>query len=403
MPKMPSHAGRSNPFQPAPGADPPALIGRGAELASIDDAAGRIERRGAPTPIVFFGLRGLGKTVLLNAVRRRTPGGVHLHVEVETGAPLATSVRNALATLKSSIEPARVRVRKSVDRALRYLPLPSFELPHDLGAIKLNAPEAGDLQSDAPLGQAIFELNAAVTAARSYLVITIDEIQDVDLAGLRSLVASVHQSAGSNSPILLACAGLPEAERTFLKLRTYVKRWDRFELSFLTRAETAEAIRIPMSEAGVTIEERALSMLVDECAGYPYFIQRFASAAWNLLEGDRISVDTVAEVIPQVRALVEKLFYVEEFRRLSPRERLFCKRLADLGPGSHELGDVAKAFGVPSSAISSIRTNLIRKGVVFSPGSGTIEFRMPLADRYVREHVFDGEATGTGTEPAAGR
>ncbi len=390
---MPNHAGRSNPFQPAPGADPPALVGRGAELASIDDAAGRIAGRGAPTPIAFFGLRGLGKTVLLNAVRRRTPGGIHLHVEVETGVLLETSVRNALETLRSSVEPSRVRVRKSVDRALRFLPLPSFELPHDLGAIKFNAPEADELQSDLPLGRAIDALNVAVTSARSYLVITIDEIQDVDLPGLRSLVASVHQSASSKSPILLACAGLPEAERVFLKLRTYVKRWDRFELSYLTRAETAEAIRIPLSEAGVAIEDRALSMLVDECAGYPYFIQRFASAAWNRLAGDRISVDIVAEVIPQVRVLVEKLFYADEFRRLSPRERLFCKRLAELGPGPRELGDVAKAFGVPSSAISSIRTNLIRKGVIFSPSSGTIEFRMPLADRYVREHDLDSGAT----------
>jgi AAA ATPase-like protein len=376
-----------NPFQPAPGASPPALVGREAELAAISDAVDRVARSSAPTPIAFLGLRGLGKTVLLNAIRARTPDGLHLRIEVEPGVALATLVRQSLGELQSSVEPLPRRFGKALDRAMRHIPLPSLELPHDLGAIKLSA--ASEEQPEAlPVGQAINVLNEAVAGARKYLVITIDEVQDVDIAGLRSIVARVHQSAGTSSPILFACAGLPQAYVTFKALRTYATRWDRFELDFLTRAETAEAIRIPLREERIAIEDRALDMLVDASAGYPFFVQKYASAAWNHHRGHSVTVDDAAGTIPAVRALVEKTFYADEFRRLSPRERLFVKALAQLGPGPQDIGAVAQELGAASSAaIGSLRTNLLKKGIVYVPSAGAVQFRMPLAERYILEHL----------------
>lgn len=385
---MPNRDRQANPFQPAPGATPPLLVGRAAELASIRDACDRVARDSAPTPIAFVGLRGLGKTVLLNVVREHTRDGVHLHVEIEPGISLASSVRSALDTLLASVTPAVKRVAKAIESALRYLPMPSFELPGRVGAITLTTPaEQTEPEHRQPLSQAIQALNDAVASAHKYLVITVDEVQDVDVVGFRSLVACVHRSAGSRRPILLACAGLPETHETFRKLRTYAKRWDRFDLGFLSRAETIEAIRTPIREAGASIEDAAIDVLADESAGYPFFVQKYASAAWNHHRGTKILLSDVQAIVPDVRALVERLFYADELDRLSPRERAFCKALADLGEGPHALGEIAAAFGVPSSAISSIRSTLIKKGVVFVPSSGMLEFRMPLADRYVREHA----------------
>jgi hypothetical protein len=384
---MPTSAIHENPFAPAPGATPPALVGREAELASIQDACDRVIRHSAPTPIAILGLRGLGKTVLLNVVRQHTPSGIHLQLEVEAGIPLVESVRAVLGRLQSAVEPKLKRVGKAIESALRQLPMPAFELPQHMGAITLVAPEEEHQSANLPLGQAVDILNEAVAAARRYLVITIDEVQDADVVGFRSLVARVHQTASSRAPILLACAGLPDANETFRKLRTYARRWDRFDLGFLSRAETVEAIRVPIRRAGTTIDDRAVDLLANESAGYPFFVQKYASAAWNHHRGNTISFADVQAVVPGVRALVEKLFYSEDFEKLSPRERLFSKVLADLGEGPHELGRVAESLGVPSSAISSIRSNLIKKGIIFVPGAGRVEFRMPLADRYVREHA----------------
>lgn len=117
------------------------------------------------------------------------------------------------------------------------------------------------------------------------------------------------------------------------------------------------------------------------------FVQKYASTVWNRHRGKKITLADIDAALPGVRAMVEKTYYADEFRDLSPRERLFCKILAAQGPGAHQLGRISEGLGVKSSAISSIRGNLIRKGIVFSPSSGMIAFRMPLADRYVRDHA----------------
>lgn len=387
MTEMPTLA---NPFHPAPGASPPFLSGREAEVAAIHDAAARLRDSSPAAPMVFLGLRGLGKTVLLNKVRNDTPGALHLAVEVETGVPLHAVMRDAMDGLRRRLEGRSQRVVRALSAAMRVLPNPQFELPHNAGAIRLTAP-AGEGDDAAPtqptLARAIDLLYEAAADAKTHVVITIDEIQDVDVAGLRTIASRVHQSASTKSPMLLACAGLPEAQQTIQALRTYARtRWERFDLRFLTRAQTAEAIRIPLRNANVAIEDAALDILVAESAGYPYFVQRYASAAWNERKGKVIRLQDVNEAIRLTRPQIERKFYAEEFASLTDRERAFCKILAALGEGPQRLGDVANAFGKESSQISSIRTNLLRKGILFSPSSGKVEFRMPLADRYVREH-----------------
>lgn len=391
-----------NPFAPAPGASPPFLAGREAELASISDGADRAARGSAPVPLAFVGLRGLGKTALLNAVRDRTPGALHVRIEVERGVPLATTVHAAIRGLLRSTESLPKRIGNAIENALRHVPLPSLELPHELGAIALHVPDAEpERDEDLPAGQALSVVNDAIAEAKRHLVVTVDEVQDADTEGLRSLVAAVHKSAASRAPIFLACAGLPETLELFERLRTYVRRWDRFELAFLSRAESVEGIRVPLRAAGVEIADAALDLLVDEAAGYPYFLQKYASAAWNRHAGATVTLADVEASLGPVRAIVERTYYADEFRRLSPRERLFCKVLAELGAGPHEIGRVAAELGVKSAAISSIRGNLIRKGIVFSPSPGAVAFRMPLADRYVRDHAsffFDEAVRRYGSE-----
>ncbi len=277
------------------------------------------------------------------------------------------------------------------------LPLPGYELPHGIGEIRFNAPSATREEEAPSLRGALQAFNEAVAAAGKHLVITVDEIQDADVPGLRSLGATVHKSADTSSKILFACAGLPEAATAIKELRTYAKtRWDHFDLSFLTPAETAQGIRIPFERGGIPVEPEALDLLVAEAAGYPYFLQRYSSAAWHdwhYRQGPTLTLDEARSAIARMGPMLEKQFYAQAFTPLSPRERRFCRELALRGPGAHQLGDVAAALGARSSRISSLRGGLLAKGVINQPSRGRVEFRMPLADRYVREHLgqFDDE------------
>jgi hypothetical protein len=372
-----------NPFQPAPGADPPELVGRSAELASIWDATERAKSGSVPTPLVFTGLRGIGKTVLLNRlVDLGGPRAVVLRLEVESEVPLASVVQDAIARLLPTLVSVPKRVLKAVDAALRLLPKLNYEFPHEMGAVSLEAPS--DEQPFAlPLRAAIESLNTAVGGADKFLVITIDEIHDADIASLRTIAAAVHQSAASSNPILMACAGLPQTSDVIAKLRTYAHRWDSYELDLLRGPEVAQAIRLPIERSDATIEVPALDLLVEQSAGYPFFVQKYASAAWTEHHGRSITLGDVQRAIPGVRAGIEKMFYREPLENLSPRERMVVLALAELGPGAHELRAISASLGVGSMALGSIRTRLIQKGVIFAPRSGYLQFRIPLAERYI--------------------
>ena len=376
-----------NPFQPAPGATPPALVGRDAELVAIQDALDRAQRSSNPTPIVFIGLRGLGKTVLLHRIANQSEkSALHLSVEAEPGVPLAASIREAMHLLRERDKSLKKRLGDAFDVALRHIPLPSFELLGSAGSVSLRAPESDAKPEELPLGQALMTFNTAAHDVKKFLVITIDEVQDADVGSLRTIVARVNQSAGTNMPILFACAGLPQSRDILRQLRTYTTRWDIFDLDFLTRAECVEAIRKPITDVGVAIEDAAIDMLVQESAGYPFFIQKYASAVWSKHRGGKISLRDAETTVPGVRKLVEKTLYGSAFASLTPREIAVALAVADLGPGAHALRDVARSLGTTSDALGSIRSNLIRKDILFVPSSGNVQFRMPLADRYVLEH-----------------
>jgi hypothetical protein len=380
-----------NPFQPAPGASPPELVGRAAELSSILDATERAKSGSVPTPIVFMGLRGIGKTVLLNRlIESAGPKAAVLRLEVESDVPLATVVQDGIARLLPALESAPKRFLSALDAALRQLPKLEYGLPHEMGSFSLEPP-AEETPRLMPLRAALLALNDAVSGTGRFLVMTIDEIHDVDIASLRTVSAVAHQSAGTRAPILLACAGLPHTVQIVQKLRTYAHRWEQYELDLLRRAEVVQAIRMPIERAGDHIDTAALDLLAERSAGYPFFVQKYASAAWNAHHGGRITMADVERILPGVQASIDKTFYRDALENLSPRERMFVIALSELGPGSHELRAVSSRLGVGSMALGSIRTQLIKKNVVFSPRSGAIQFRIPLAERYIADHRDDYE------------
>jgi hypothetical protein len=375
-----------NPYRPAPGSQPPLLVGRDPQLSAGRNAIALTQSGGAAQPIIFTGLRGMGKTVLLRrcASEAERQGALVLRGEAGEDLPLAQAVRRSLARAQRELRDVPAKLRDALDVALAAIPEPRFILPNDAGAVSL-APRQRD-EPHRPLADALDDLNRAAWAHDRFLVIAIDEIQDTDPRELRPVVTLVHESSGTQTPILLLGAGLPSAPSHLLKARTYTERWRYFELGLLSPQDSAQAIALPAKDRGVTFTAQALESLVDATAGYPFFIQEYAANVWVARSSDTISLDDVRRIVPGVRLSLEQSYYENRIRTVTPRELRYVLALADLGPGVHPVGEVAAALDSTSEELSSIRNQLIRKDVVFAPGAGLLEFRMPLTDRYVISH-----------------
>jgi hypothetical protein len=381
-----------NPFNPAPGALPAAIVGREPELVAIREALRRIKGGAPPVPVLFTGQRGMGKTALLHELRRLA-GSAALAVPLEAlrSQSLAVSLREKFETLLDSVGSLPAKTGRALERVLKDLPKISYELPHGAGAIALQG--GGEEHHEGrSLATMLHALQVAASGAKRFLTITLDELQDADLRSLEVLVRFVHESAQGEEPVLLACAGLNDSHLILEQLRTYVQRWASFELRLLTEAETVEALLAPILQADTTIEEDALQRLAAESAGYPVFIQTYGSAAWEHHRGRTITLEDVDASLPQAQARCELAFYVRPLARMSPRETLFALALADLGPGAHAIGAVARSLGTDAPSISSIRSTLVRKSIVAVPMSGKVEFRIPFTDRYLRAHRAEYES-----------
>ncbi len=340
-----------------------------------------------PTPLVFIGQRGMGKTVLLRELRDLgSRDTLAIPIEIVKGEPLADTLRDKLSDLLKSVEPVPSKAADLLDKTLKALPKLSYELPHDAGAISLGGSDEEATRESQSVRAMLQSLNDAARSVHRFAMITVDEVQYADVRSMRSLVRFVHESGQAKKPMLCACAGLGDTRDLFDELPTYVRRWSSFDLRYLTTAETIEAIRDPIVAANVAIDDDALDSLVEESFGYPFFIQLYASAAWEARRSRRITLLDVQRILPEVRHRNEVGFYVRPLARMTPRETVFALALADLGPGTHDIGSVARSLGVTAPDISSIRMTLARKGLIASPIPGKVEFRMPFTDRYLRSH-----------------
>jgi hypothetical protein len=370
-----------NPYRPQPGSEPPALIGRDAETASVR-AMLRAARVGGPLrPTVFTGLRGMGKTALLRhcLTLAREDDAVVLEVEASPDVPLAVALADSIADAKRQVSFSS-RIRDIFDKLRQAAPTASIDLPGDMGSIELGLRASTEPTS---MRHALEELNAAVRKRELYLVIAIDEIQESQISDLRELIKLIHASAGTELPIIFLGAGLTNSAQHLHQARTYTERWRYPRLECLSPAETIEAIQRPAQAQGVTFDDAALAALVTETAGYPFFIQEYASVVWANTDAATVTRADVDAVIPAVRSELDEQFYTPRFERLTAREMAYALALAELGPGAHPVHAVAHAFGLESSKLSSLRNQLVKKDVVFASAPGMVEFRMPLSEIYV--------------------
>ena len=381
----------TNPYAPGAGAPPPELAGRDSLREQIRVALERV-RRGLPTrSVLMVGLRGVGKTVLLDRGRddAEAAGIQTLRVEAPEGrslpALLSPQLRQALLRL------SRIATAKATaTRALRALAGFAKALKVKFDDIEVGIdldPEAGladngDLEHDL---QALLEaVGAAARDGGTALVMFIDELQDVREEELAALITALHRCAQRKLPVALVGAGLPQLRGRMGKAKSYAERLFEFpEVGPLNADAAALAIEKPARDMGVDFEPEAVALIVERTKGYPYFLQEWGKHAWDVASASPITAADVRAASAIAVAALDASFFRVRFDRLTPAEKRYLRAMAELGPGPHRSGDVAECLGRKVTSLGPTRSQLITKGMVWSPSHGDTEFTVPLFDQFM--------------------
>ena len=350
-------------------------------------------RRGLPTKsVLMVGLHGVGKTVLLDSMRdaAEAVGFQTLRIEApeERSLPaiLAPQLRQALLRLSRN-----VYAKDLAQRALRGLAGFAKALKVTYQDIEVGfdfEPEPGladngDLEHDL---QALLETaGAAAQQAKTALILFIDELQYVKEDELAALITALHRTAQRRLPVMLVGAGLPQLRGRMGRAKSYAERlFDFPEIGPLSESDVHLAIQQPASAQGVEVESGALQLVYEKTKGYPYFVQEWGKHAWEVAEGSTITQRDVAQATAAVIAALDASFFLVRFDRLTPIEKRYLRAMAELGEGPHRSGDVAKTLARKVTSLGPTRSQLIAKGMIWSPNHGDTAFTVPLFHEFMQ-------------------
>lgn len=387
-----------DPFSPSAGSPPPELAGREDLRESIHIAMERA-RIGRPAKsAMLVGLRGVGKTVLLDRLRMDAESsGIHtVRIEAPEGrslpALLAPQLRQALLRL-SQVAAAR----DYAIRGLRALAGFASKLKVTFGDIEVGMdyePEPGladngDLEHDL---QALLEqVGLAAKSAGTALVLFIDELQYVPEAQLAALITAIHRTEQRQLPVVLVGAGLPQLRGQMGNAKSYAERLFDFPTMGPLGAEAArQAIVKPLADEGVNITDEALQKILELTQGYAFFLQQWGSHTWRAAQASPIGIDDVNKASVTAIAALDESFFRVRFDRLTPTEKKYLRAMAELGPGPHRSGDIAAQLDKEVSALAPARSSLIKKGMVWSPSHGDTAFTVPMFDAFM-QRIMPGE------------
>ncbi len=394
---------RRNPYAPGAGTKPPALVGRDKQIESFDILLERLENGYAEQSMIITGLRGVGKTVLLDVFREKAESRDWATVEWEieknsTFAPkMAAHVRRALLQIAPKA--------RWTDRLLRAASiLKSFTVTFSSdGAMTAGLDvEALDGRGDSGvLPDDLTDLFIAIGEAAHDqgvgVVFLIDEIQFLRAPELEALIVALHRCTRRSLPITLVGAGLPQIPRLAGEARSYSERLFRFpRIGELEVADACDALVLPAREAGIEFAPDAVGFMVDYTQGYPYFLQEYGRIVWDETSASPVSVDDVRSVLPLVEAGLDESFFRVRAERATELELRYLYAMAELGSKPQRASEVARRIQRTVEQAGPIRSRLIDKGLLYTPGHGYAAFTVPQFDRYMlRCHAELGAAAGS--------
>lgn len=385
-----------NPYAPGAGTPPPELAGRDDELTQFEVLLARVKAGRSERSMMIMGLRGVGKTVLLNrfeaaavdadwAVALYEVPGQRDHARpfrdvmaelcrknlyaLSRGAQLTAVARRALGVLRS------FRMTASVNPATGELEL-SVEPVAGVA-------DSGDLTSD--LTDLFVHVGEVARSKKTGALFLLDEVQNLESADLAALITAIHRVDQKNLPLTVVAAGLPQLPGLAGEAKSYAERLFEFRpIGKLRHTAARTALTAPAAAHGVQYTPDALAALLEKTEGYPHFLQQWGKGVWNVADASPISVEDVARAEPDILRALDEGFFGVRFDRATPEERRYMNAMADLGPGAHRSGAVAKKMSKTTTQVAGIRDSLIKKGLIYASDYGKVAFTVPHFDQYLK-------------------
>lgn len=381
----------TNPFSPGAGTPPPELAGRDALLEQAHVLLSRVAKGRSEKSFLLTGLRGVGKTVLLNEIEHLALKEKYrtVFVEAHDGKSLPALLAPHLRTLLFALDrlagvgnkaKQALGVLKSFVSAV-HLKVGEIELGLDLEPTSGLA-DSGDLEVDLPtlfvaVGEAAQERKVAVA-------IFIDEIQYFSKSELSALIMAMHKMQQRQLPLVLIGAGLSILPALAGDSKSYAERLFDFPLiTALSEQDAAKALQQPVQSEKVSFTDAAVNEIYRLTEGYPYFIQEWGYQTWNYASQSPIGIDAVHQASKIVMRRLDENFFRVRFDRLTPKEKVYLRAMAEIGEGPYRSGQVAKLLNESTTALALTRSNLINKGMIYSPAHGEIAFTVPLFDQFM--------------------
>ena len=392
---------RKNPYAPGAGYPPPELAGRDDVIERAAIGLDRIREGLAARSFILYGLRGVGKTVLLNRIRvdaeARGFASAAIEASEERSLPavLIPTLRATLLKLSRG-EALRAALAGAMGALASFaskvkVKYHDIEVGVDFEPQK-GVADSGDLGVD--LADLIGALGTAARERETAMILFIDELQYVPEDQLAALIFAVHQVSQNQLPVTMVAAGLPQLVGQTGRAKSYAERLFEFvPIDRLDEAAGTAALCKPAEAQGVRFANAAVAEILNQTQGYPYFLQEWGKHCWNIAAESPIGVENAMTAATTALAELDASFFRVRFDRLTPTEKRYLRAMADLGPGPHRSGDIAERMGRKVEGVAPIRNGLISKGMIYSPAHGDTAFTVPLFDGFMKRTIPTFEKT----------
>lgn len=383
---------RTNPYAPGAGTKPPELAGRDDIIEKVSIQLDRCKNGLSFRGILMVGLRGVGKTVLLNHLATEAEATGFVVVTIETPeqrslpALIIPTLRSALLKLgrlgaANDLGKRALKALGSFVGAMK-LKFQDIEFAIDLGK-EPGVADSGDLEND--LTDLFFQLGAVAKQRKTALVLFIDEIQYVEESHFAALIMALHKCTQKQLPITMVGAGLPQLVGQAGRAKSYAERMFEYpEIGPLSAQAARMAIQKPARELDVEFNENALNEILSQTKGYPYFLQEWGKHCWNCAFASPITLEDAIAATQLAVTELDASFFRVRFDRLTTAEKKYLRAMAELGAESCRSGDIAHILKKDVQHVAPTRATLISKGMIYSPAHGDNSFTVPLFDAYMK-------------------
>lgn len=387
---------RNNPFSPGAGSAPPELSGRDKTIEDVSIALHRIRKGLSAKSILMVGLRGVGKTVLLNRLKNDAESEGLVCVQFES-----PENRNLPAMIVPSLRAALLKLNRlsglseAVNKAVRILgsfissakvKYAGMEFGFELGS-EPGVADTGDLDYD--LSELLQAIGEAAKEKSTAVVLFIDELQYVPEIELAALISALHACAQKRLPVALVGAGLPQLVGNVGRAKSYAERlFDFPEIGPLPPEAATEALQRPVGQHQVSFEAEAIDEILKQTKGYPYFLQEWGSMCWGVAKTQIITAEDALVATELAILQLDSSFFRVRFDRCTPMEKNYLRAMAGINSQTPRSGDIALAMNKEVHQIAPLRQSLISKGMIYSPAHGDTAFTVPLFSDYMKRMLL---------------